>query len=348
MNPLTAAKSGEEEDGDREGDLVDPRRDRDHEPDHARRTCRGRRRGSPRASRACRCSRPRRRRCPPSAPGRGTSSRRRWSGTTAARAARPRRAGWGWWAELICHLGAELLGRFRHESVTTPTIYCAAPPLVPSDRDANMCSWRWISNLKGNVAELAIAKEAALLGLGVLMPDGRARTLRPGARRSAGGCFRVQCKWASFDGRCRSGRSAHVSAHAAATATCGRSTGADEIDAGRRLLRRARSLLSSFRSRRSPADPLFQLRLSPARNSQRAAINFAADYEFAGAVAQLEERCMACRGRGFEPRQLHFPQAGRRRGVRGPHRPLPPTRRRRRVVPRHPPRRADGAASCHR
>ena len=32
------------------------------------------------------------------------------------------------------------------------------------------------------------------------------------------------------------------------------------------------------------------LRLGPTRNNQRAAINYAADYEFPGAVAQLEER----------------------------------------------------------
>jgi prevent-host-death family protein len=35
---------------------------------------------------------------------------------------------------------------------------------------------------------------------------------------------------------------------------------------------------------------LFTLRLSPARNSQRASLNSAAEYEFPGAVAQLEER----------------------------------------------------------
>ena len=34
----------------------------------------------------------------------------------------------------------------------------------------------------------------------------------------------------------------------------------------------------------------FQLRLSPPKNSQRAAIHYAADFEFAGAVAQLGER----------------------------------------------------------
>lgn len=32
------------------------------------------------------------------------------------------------------------------------------------------------------------------------------------------------------------------------------------------------------------------LRLKPARNNQRAALNWAADYEFRGAIAQLEER----------------------------------------------------------
>jgi prevent-host-death family protein len=35
---------------------------------------------------------------------------------------------------------------------------------------------------------------------------------------------------------------------------------------------------------------LFTLRLAPPRNMQRAALNFAARYEFPGAVAQLEER----------------------------------------------------------
>src|SRR6201999_843091 len=35
---------------------------------------------------------------------------------------------------------------------------------------------------------------------------------------------------------------------------------------------------------------LLTLRLTPARNNQRAALNLAADYEFSGAVAQLEER----------------------------------------------------------
>lgn len=34
----------------------------------------------------------------------------------------------------------------------------------------------------------------------------------------------------------------------------------------------------------------FQLRLGPARNGQRAGLNFASDYEFTGAVAQLGER----------------------------------------------------------
>lgn len=35
---------------------------------------------------------------------------------------------------------------------------------------------------------------------------------------------------------------------------------------------------------------MLSLRLAPARNNQRAALNSAAEYEFSGAVAQLEER----------------------------------------------------------
>ena len=51
------------------------------------------------------------------------------------------------------------------------------------------------------------------------------------------------------------------------------------------------------------------LRLSPPRNAQRAAIQFAEDYAFPGAVAQLEVAPRWQRGgRGFESRQLHSPE----------------------------------------
>ncbi len=55
-----------------------------------------------------------------------------------------------------------------------------------------------------------------------------------------------------------------------------------------------------------PGTSGIQLRLSPPRNSQRAAIHFAADYEFSGAVAQLARASeWHSEGRGFESHQLH-------------------------------------------
>ena len=48
------------------------------------------------------------------------------------------------------------------------------------------------------------------------------------------------------------------------------------------------------------------LRLRPARNGQRACLNDAAEYEFAGAVAQLGRAPhWQCGGQGFESPQLH-------------------------------------------
>ena len=52
------------------------------------------------------------------------------------------------------------------------------------------------------------------------------------------------------------------------------------------------------------------LRLRAAKNAQRAALNWAADYEFRGAVAQLEVApAWHAGGRGFESRQLHSSEA---------------------------------------
>ena len=53
------------------------------------------------------------------------------------------------------------------------------------------------------------------------------------------------------------------------------------------------------------------LRLAPAKNSQRAALHFAADHTLAGAVAQLEVAPRWQRGgRGFESHQLHSADTG--------------------------------------
>lgn len=140
-------------------------------------------------------------------------------------------------------------------------------------------------NHKGNVAELAIAKQAAELGLSVLAPlteHGRYDL----AIEVGGRLLRVQCKWARYDGnvvtirvdRCRTSRRGYVRS----------SYRSDEID-----------VLAAYcqeldRCYLLPVDMVagrraVSLRTSPARNGQRAAINLAAEYEF-GAVAQLEER----------------------------------------------------------
>lgn len=140
-------------------------------------------------------------------------------------------------------------------------------------------------NQKGNVAELAIATEAARLGLSVLKPltehEPYDLALGVGDR-----LLRVQCKWATHQGdvvhihvgRCRTSRRGYI-----------RTTyGEDEIDALAaycQTLDRCYLMPSPMITGRHGV----HLRISPPRNNQRAAINFAADYEL-GAVAQLEER----------------------------------------------------------
>lgn len=140
-------------------------------------------------------------------------------------------------------------------------------------------------NHKGNVAELAIAKEAADLGLSVLKPltehECYDLALDLGSQ-----ILRVQCKWANHTGdvvqirvsKSRSSRRGYI-----------RSTyQAGEIDALAAYcadLDRCYLLPVSMVAGKH----VVHLRTSPARNNQRASINFAAEYEL-GAVAQLEER----------------------------------------------------------
>jgi prevent-host-death family protein len=147
---------------------------------------------------------------------------------------------------------------------------------VPSDR-----------NQKGNAAELAIAAEAARLGLSVLMPmtEHERYDLVLGV---GGQLLRVQCKWGACDGDTilvRLTSSYHSPTRGYVTKTYG----VDEIDAV------AVYCESTGKCYLLPIEVvaglgLLTLRLSPPRNNQRAALNFAARYEFPGAVAQLEER----------------------------------------------------------
>src|SRR3954463_2158167 len=141
------------------------------------------------------------------------------------------------------------------------------------------------TNHKGNVAELAFAAEAARLGLEVLLPmteHGRTDlVLGIGGR-----LLRVQCKWANRKGdvvsinlaTSRRGPDGHI-----------RSTyTAEEIDAIGAYCDELRECFLI------PIDvaagkSVMHLRLAPARNGQRAALNWAEQFRL-GAVAQLAER----------------------------------------------------------
>lgn len=140
-------------------------------------------------------------------------------------------------------------------------------------------------NHKGNVAELAIAKEAASLGLSVLAPltEHERFDLALGI---GGRLLRVQCKWASKKGDVV--RVCLASSRRVMEGYVRRSYSADEIDA---VGAYCAEIDSCFLI---PIDLIdghwaIQLRLAPARNGQRAALHFADEYRL-GAVAQLAER----------------------------------------------------------
>ncbi len=142
-------------------------------------------------------------------------------------------------------------------------------------------------NHKGNVAELAIATEAARLGLSVLKP--LTEHERYDLVIGIGDCLlRVQCKWGAHrDGvievRLRSSYHSPTKGYVISTYD------GSEIDLVAVYcgdLERCYLLPIDLVAGRS----MVFLRLEPTRNNQRAALNWAADYEFPGAVAQLAER----------------------------------------------------------
>ena len=143
------------------------------------------------------------------------------------------------------------------------------------------------SNDKGNVAELAIATAAAKLSLSVLKPltEHERYDLVLGV---AGRLLRVQCKWASLRDdviKVRFGCSYHSPTRGYVKTTYG----AHEVDAIAAYchdLDRCYLLpIDAFAGKNTA-----HLRVGPARNNQRASLHWATDYEFPGAVAQLEER----------------------------------------------------------
>jgi prevent-host-death family protein len=140
-------------------------------------------------------------------------------------------------------------------------------------------------NHKGNVAELAIAKEAAELGLSVFAPltEHERFDLILGV---AGRLLRVQCKWANC-------KDEVIAVHLASSRRGPRGYirnkySPDEIDAiGVYCGDLDRCFLVPIEV--VAGQWAMQLRTAPARNGQRAALHFADEYEL-GAVAQLEER----------------------------------------------------------
>jgi prevent-host-death family protein len=141
------------------------------------------------------------------------------------------------------------------------------------------------SNYKGNVAELSFAAEAARLGLEVYSPlteHGRADMVLG----VGGHLLRVQCKWAN-----KKGDVVFVSLQTSRRGWNGyiRTTySADEIDA---IGAYCQELGTCFLIPVDVAEgkSAVTLRLVPARNGQRAALNWADQYRL-GAVAQLAER----------------------------------------------------------
>ncbi len=159
------------------------------------------------------------------------------------------------------------------------------------------------TNLRGNVAEAGVVFRAIRAGIEVLRP--RAEHVRYDLALDVGGrIYRVQCKSASLkDG-----------AVVVRLKTCRRTSNGylrtlyseAEID-----------FIAAFCPENDgcwliPIDRVdgqsqIQLRIRPARNGQRAAINFAAEFEFDGAVAQLARAsAWHAEGHRFESGQLHF------------------------------------------
>lgn len=163
------------------------------------------------------------------------------------------------------------------------------------------------NNHKGAVAELAIAAKAGALGLGVLWPmieHGRYDlALEIGDR-----ILRIQCKWGRL---CEDVVKVNLvtSRHTPVSGYVRGKYGIDEIDGvavycGQ--LDTCYLLPIEMVAERSAV----HLRLRPAKNNQLAAINYAVDYEFSGAVAQLARAsAWHAEGRRFESGQLHLSES---------------------------------------
>lgn len=160
------------------------------------------------------------------------------------------------------------------------------------------------SNMKGSVAEMAIAKEAALCGAGVLFPlteHGRYDMVFEVGEK----LLRVQCKAATKQGEVVVVRL--VTNRRCADGFKQTKYSREEIDL---VAAYCEELDTCYLIPIGRVEGMcaIHLRLTPARNNQQAAVNYAREYEFRGAVAQLA-RAIGWQpvGRGFESHQLHLP-----------------------------------------
>jgi prevent-host-death family protein len=152
------------------------------------------------------------------------------------------------------------------------------------------------TNQKGAIAEVEIAAAAIQLGIPVLRP------MQEHGRYDLGleigpKIFRVQCKWGALDPEAAVVKIRLQSSWCTPTGYHYSRYAADEIDlvaayCGRldRCFLIPRDLAVGRRE--------IWLRLAAPRNGQRACINLAEEFDFAGAVAQLEEHVHGMHGVG--------------------------------------------------
>ena len=143
------------------------------------------------------------------------------------------------------------------------------------------------SNQKGAIAEAAIALEAIRAGVDVFKP--LSEHSRADLIFGMGGrLFRVQCKCAR-----RSGEVLHINLVSSWHSPSGyvrTKYSSHEVDLVAAYCEELRQGYLVPFALVAEGKSAIQLRLSPPKNAQRAAIHFAAEYEFPGAVAQLGER----------------------------------------------------------
>jgi prevent-host-death family protein len=156
------------------------------------------------------------------------------------------------------------------------------------------------SNRKGAIAEAEIALEAIRHGIPVLKPVAEHGRYDLGFE-VGGRILRVQCKWASFDESAGVIRVGLQGSWLSPNGYVRSSYAEDEIDLVAVYcgdLDRCYLLPCSLVAGRRA----IYLRISPPRNAQRACINLGSDFEFTGAVAQLEEHQSGTLGaRGSSP-----------------------------------------------